>query len=144
MIKRRQTLRRKRDAGLSILEMMVVLGIIALVVGIVAPRAIDYFGRAKSQTAEIQMKQIEGALQLLRIDVGRYPTSAEGLTSLISDPGTMPGWRGPYLGDAEGLIDPWGRSYLYTPESDGVDLGLSTLGRDGQSGGNGEDSDISL
>lgn len=131
-------------AGLTILEMMVVLGIMALVIGLVAPRAIDYFGRAKTQTAEIQMRQIQGALQLLYIDTGRYPTEAEGLSALVSAPGAMTGWRGPYLTDEAGLVDPWGRGYLYQSPGQEGPFDIVTEGRDGQPGGSGEDTDIRL
>jgi len=136
--------RRQKDAGISILEMMVVLGIMALVIGIVAPRAIGYFGRAKSATAEIQIKQIKGALQLLYIDVGRYPNGTEGVSALFEAPPAMVGWRGPYMGDEAALEDPWGRLFGLEDGVAGELPVIFTLGRDGQPGGNGEDSDIRL
>ncbi len=135
---------RRRNAGISLLEIMVVLGIMALVIGVVAPRAIDYFGRAKSQTAGIQMQQIKGGLQLMYVDIGRYPTEAEGLEALVNAPAAATGWHGPYLDTNEGLIDPWGRRYLYRfPGADRA-FDVLSLGRDGQVGGSGEDEDISL
>ena len=136
--------RRHPQAGISILEMMVVLGIMALVIGIVAPRAIGYFGRAKSATAEIQIKQIHGAMQLLYIDVGRYPSASEGVSSLLEAPPAMVGWRGPYLGDAAALNDPWGRAYVLEEGDENAAPKILTFGRDGQPGGSGEDSDIRL
>lgn len=99
--------------GISLLEIMIVLAVIALIMGLVAPRVIGYFGRAKTQTAEIQMTHIKGALQLMYIDMGRYPSEAEGLGALITAPAGSTGWQGPYLEDAEGLKDPWNRQYLY-------------------------------
>ncbi len=137
---------RKRDgeAGLSILEMMVVLGIMALVIGLVAPRAMSYFGRAKSQTAEIQMHQVQNALKLLYIDIGRYPTESEGLELLLSAPPGLTGWEGPYLDEEEGLRDPWGRRYLLRIEEGRSAPRVVTHGRDGQPGGSGEDADISV
>ncbi|MEM9270976.1 MAG: type II secretion system major pseudopilin GspG, partial [Pseudomonadota bacterium] len=123
--------RSRMSKGMSILEMMVVLGILALIIGIAAPRAIDYFGRAKSQTAEIQMKQLKGALQLLYVDTGRYPTDAEGLEVLIRDPGTMPRWRGPHLTAPEAWLDPWARTYRYQAGSGSAGFEVFSLGRDG-------------
>ena len=122
---------------------MVVLGIIALIMGLVAPRAIGYFGRAKSQTAELQIRQIKSALQLMYVDTGRYPTEAEGLRTLESEPATMPGWRGPYVELEGGLFDPWGREFEYR-QIDGGSVEVWSYGRDGQPGGSGEDQDIRL
>ncbi len=139
-----QTSRRDLEAGVSLLEMMVVLGIMALVVGLVAPRAMDYFGRAKSQTAEIQMQQIKSALRLLYIDIGRYPTESEGLLMLVEAPPALPDWQGPYVDDAAGLRDPWGRLYILRSPGTNGPFDLVTLGRDGQPGGTREDADISL
>jgi len=74
----------RRTLGISLLEIMIVLAVIALIMGLVAPRVIGYFGRAKSQTAQIQMTHIKGALQLMYIDLGRYPSEAEGLAPAAS------------------------------------------------------------
>ena len=130
--------------GISLLEIMVVLAAIALIMGLVAPRVIGYFGRAKTQTAEIQMTHIKGALQLMYIDVGRYPSEAEGLDALINAPAGMSQWQGPYLETEVGLIDPWSRSYLYRFPGDGKAFDIYTYGRDGQKGGSGEDQDLFL
>ena len=88
------------------------LPVIALIMGLVAPRVIGYFGRAKSQTAQIQMTHIKGALQLMYIDLGHYPREGEGLDPLLTAPAGNTDWQGPYLDDADGLNDPWGRRYL--------------------------------
>lgn len=136
--------RRKKTAGISLLEIMVVLAIIALVVGLAAPRVMQSFGRAKSQAAEIEMNGIKGALQLYYIDVGRYPSEAEGLRALLDNPSNTNGWQGPYLENLEEIEDPWGRLYLYrSPGQDGA-FDLYTLGRDGHPGGTSEDRDIYL
>jgi general secretion pathway protein G len=136
----------KRDgqAGLTLLEMMIVLAIIALIAGLAGPRLIENFGRAKSRAAAIQMTNLKGALQLFYIDAGRYPTEAEGLSVLLTAPSGVADWKGPYLEGDEATIDPWQRSYIYrSPASDGP-YELSTYGRDGVAGGTREDSDISL
>lgn len=133
-----------RRSGVTILEVLVVLTIIAMIAAVVGPRLVGYLGRAKTETAELQIKQIGNALQLFYIDTGRYPTSAEGLGVLIAAPPGDTGWAGPYLESADALTDPWGRDYLYDePGSDGIAL-VRSLGRDGSRGGNGEDADISL
>jgi len=136
--------RRNPQSGVTLLEVMIVLAVIALIVGFGAPRLMESFGRAKSQAAEVSMANLKGAVQLFYIDTGRYPTESEGLGALQAAPAGVTGWKGPYLdGDAD-MTDPWGRPFAYTaPGADGP-FGLSTLGRDGQPGGSGEDSDISL
>lgn len=142
--KQQRRLGRDPRAGLSVLEMMVVLAIMALVIGLVAPRTIAYFGRAQSEAAQIQMRQIQNALKLLYIDIGRYPTEGEGLSLLVSAPNGVSGWTGPYLDDEEFLRDPWGRPFILR-ESDARNLPeIVTYGRDGQPGGNREDADITL
>ena len=132
--------RRKNEAGYTILEVLIVLGIIALLAAVVAPRLIGYLGKAQSQTADLQIDNIASAVKLFRIDVGRYPTSAEGLQALMARPGDLPRWDGPYLEDAAALTDPWDRSYLYAQE--GTAFSVRSLGADGVEGGEGEDSDL--
>lgn len=135
---------RKPDAGLTLLEMMVVLAIIALVVGLGAPRLMENFGRAKGQAANAAMANVKAAVQLYYIDTGRYPSENEGLSALMAAPAGVTGWGGPYLDDSTATVDPWGRAYLYRfPGADGT-FDLMTLGRDGQPGGAREDSDITL
>jgi general secretion pathway protein G len=125
--------------------MLVVLAIIALVIGLGAPRLMESFGRARSQAAEVALASLKGAVQLYYVDTGRYPSEAEGLAALMAPPAGVAGWRGPYIDGDEDLTDPWGRPFLYvSPGAGGRPFDLSTLGRDGQLGGSGEDSDISL
>ncbi|MGX9857311.1 type II secretion system major pseudopilin GspG (plasmid) [Limimaricola variabilis] len=136
--------RRNPRAGLTLLEIMVVMAIVVMVAGLAAPRLMDSFGRAKSQAAQVSMANLKSALQLYYLDTGRYPTEAEGLDALIAMPSGLADWRGPYLEGPDGLTDPWGRRFLYRyPAPDGG-FELLTLGRDGQPGGGREDSDITL
>ncbi|MDD9733704.1 type II secretion system protein GspG, partial [Mameliella sp. AT18] len=97
--------KRNPRAGMSLLEVMVVLAIMALVIGIAAPRFIDSFGRAKGQSALIQMGNLRAAVQLFYIDMGRVPSPAEGLEALIRAPRGTTDWRGPYI-DPPPLIGP--------------------------------------
>ncbi len=136
--------RRNPQSGVTLLEVMIVRAVIALIVGFGAPRLMESFGRAKSQAAEVSMANLKGAVQLFYIDTGRYPSEAEGLSALLAEPQGVTGWKGPYLDGEADLNDPWGRPFTYASPAESAPFSLSTLGRDGQPGGQGEDSDISL
>lgn len=135
---------RNPRSGVTLLEVMIVLAVIALIVGFGAPRLMESFGRAKSQAAEVAMANLKGAVQLFYIDTGRYPTTGEGLSALLTAPADVAGWKGPYLDGTGDMTDPWGRPFAYAAPGEAGPFGLTTLGRDGQPGGTGEDSDISL
>ncbi len=129
--------------GFTLIEMLVVLGIIALLASLVAPQVIKYLSKAKSDTATAQIKNLQSAIELYFLDTGRYPASSEGLLGLIEAPEAALNWNGPYLKNRDGLIDPWGRPYVYvTPGKDG-DYDLMSYGQDGEPGGDGESKDIS-
>ncbi|MFN4024864.1 MAG: type II secretion system major pseudopilin GspG [Hyphomonas sp.] len=130
------------QAGFSLMELLVALVILALVMGIVAPRVVGYLSRAKSQTAEAQVKIMQGALDLFLLDVGRYPTEEEGLKALMVAPPGASGWSGPYLDEETLPADPWGREYLYATGADGLRVRVYSLGRDGAGGGPGEVGDV--
>lgn len=135
---------RNKRSGVTLLEMMIVLAIMALVMGLAAPRLMDTFGRAKSQSAEIQLSQIGAALQLFYIDTGRYPTEAEGLSVLLAEPVGLEQWNGPYLDARADTLDPWGRDFVYQFPVENAAFGLMTYGRDGLAGGTSEDRDLSF
>jgi general secretion pathway protein G len=121
--------RRLRDAGFTLIELLVVLAILSLLVGVVAPRVIDYFSRSKTDIARLQIDQLGSALDLFRLDVGRYPTSQEGLGGLVARPGTAASWAGPYLKGTSVPADPWGRPYQYrSPGSEGRAYDLFSTG----------------
>lgn len=143
--KRRMYLHR-RDAhaaehGFSLMELLVVLVILALLMGLVAPRVIGYLSRAKDQTAQAQIQMIDAALDMMLIDLGRYPTQEEGLKLLVENPGDVAGWAGPYLKKGKLPDDPWGRPYLMRLEESG-EVTVYSLGADGAEGGEGDDKDI--
>jgi len=132
-------------AGFTLLEMIVVLVIIGLIMGLVGPRLFSQADKAKVQTAETQVRMLRGALETMRLDIGRFPTEEEGLsllTSRPSDPKLAQRWQGPYL--EEGVPpDPWGNPYRYSPRPSGThSFSLYSLGADGQPGGEGLDADI--
>lgn len=132
----------RRQAGFTLLELLVVILIIGLLTGIVAPRFLNQISRSEATTARAQIDAFDKALQAFRIDMGRYPTTAEGLQALLAPPANEPRWRGPYL--KGGLpADPWGTAYQYRfPGAAGKDFDLLSLGRDRAAGGSGEDADI--
>jgi general secretion pathway protein G len=144
MQKRPPTPKRHRKRGVTLLEVMIVLAIIALIAGLAGPRLIESFGRAKSRAAEIQLANVKSALQLFYIDEGRFPTEAEGVMALVAAPSGVEGWKGPYVENAEAVNDPWGRPFVYRAPGQDAPFDLMTYGRDGVAGGSSEDADISL
>lgn len=134
-----------RQSGFTLLEMIVVLVIIGLIMGLVGPRLFGQAEKAKVQTANTQIKMLGGALQTMRLDIGRLPTRDEGLSLLVnrpSDPKAARNWSGPYL--EEGLPDdPWGNPYGYEPSASGTQpFSLYSYGADGKPGGEGNDADV--
>jgi general secretion pathway protein G len=127
--------RPRRDAGFTLLEMLVVLAIMGLLAAIVAPQVLKYLGSSRVQTAKIQIHNITSALELYRLDVGRYPTNEEGLNSLVTQPTTAAGWAGPYLQKATALKDPWGQPYLYRNPGQHGEVDVYSQGPDKGSGG---------
>jgi general secretion pathway protein G len=121
--------KRKREQGFTLIELLVVLAILSLLVGVVAPRVMDYFSRSKVDVARLQIDQLGSALDLYRLDVGRYPSSQEGLGALVARPGSAAQWRGPYLKGTSVPTDPWGRAYQYrSPGTEGRGYDLFSLG----------------
>jgi general secretion pathway protein G len=132
---------RRREAGFTLVELLVVLIILGLIAAFAAPQVIKFVGGAKSDSAKIQIERLSGVLDLYRLQVGRYPSDDEGLNAMMEPPADAPNWDGPYLKKADSLIDPWGRPYLYRFPGEHGDYDLYTLGADGQDGGEGEDQD---
>lgn len=144
-IKIPQISKARRRAGFSLLEILVVLSIIALVAAVVGPRLYAQLDKSKSQTARLQIRALEAALETMRLDIGRLPTDSEGLTLLMqADAAQVPGWSGPYL-DKSLPNDPWARPYVYKAPSDGEENRprVISYGADGQEGGQGSNSDVS-
>ncbi len=132
--------RTRGKKGFTLIELLVVMSIIALLAALVGPRLFPKLGKGKQSAAKAQIELLGQALDQFRIDVGRYPTTQEGLPSLVANPG-VDNWDGPYL--KKGVpADPWNRAYVYASPGTHGDYDLLTYGRDGQAGGDGEDKDI--
>ena len=131
-----------RDKGFTLLELLVVVAIIGLLAGFVAPRYFSQIGKSEVNTAKAQIDALEKALDQYRLDTGRYPGNELGLKALVDRPASEPKWNGPYLKKAVPL-DPWGKAYQYKAPGQKGDFDLVSLGKDGQPGGSGEDADIS-
>lgn len=133
---------RHAQAGFTLLELLIVLAIIALLAGLAGPPLLRYLGKAKSETAKVQIEQLVTSLDLFKLDIGRYPSAEEGLDALVRAPAALPGWNGPYLKKATALLDPWGAPYQYRSPGEHADVDVFTLGADKKPGGTGEDRDI--
>lgn len=133
---------KEEQAGFTLLELLVVLGIIALLAALIAPSVVRYLGSARTDTAQAQLKNIESAIELYYLDTGTYPTPDAGLSALTESPANVTNWRGPYIKRKEGLTDPWGKAYVYKTPGEHGSYDLYSLGRDGKEGGDGEDQDL--
>jgi general secretion pathway protein G len=130
------------EAGFTLVELLVVLVILVLLASIIGPRVIGYLGSSRSKTAQVQIEGLVTSLELFHIDVGRYPTTTEGLDALVKAAVRTPGWNGPYLSKSTVPLDPWGRPYRYESPGKKGPFDLYTYGRDGKEGGADEDADI--
>lgn len=127
--------------GFTLLELLVVVAIIGLLVGYVAPRYFSQVGKSEVNVAKAQIDALQKALDQFRLDIGRYPSTEMGLNALVTRPPNEPKWNGPYLSRAVPL-DPWGKAYVYKTPGERGDFDLLSYGKDGQPGGSGENADL--
>ena len=134
--------RKNGERGFTLVEMLVVITIIALIMSLVGPRVLNYLTESKVKAAKIQIQSLSSALDLLYLDTGRYPSSAEGLSTLVKPTGAMQGWNGPYLKGGSVPNDPWGKPYVYRSPTERAKYEILSYGSDGQEGGTGTAADI--
>ena len=133
--------RRRSQAGFTLVEILVVITIIGLIMALVGPRVLNYLGESKAKAAKIQIESFSSALDLYYLDLGRYPSTNEGLAALTRG-NNAPGWNGPYLRGGVVPNDPWGHNYVYRAPGERAPFEIISLGSDGQEGGSGTAADI--
>ncbi len=133
---------KKNDDGFTLVELLVVLAIIGLLAAIAAPQVLRYLGSAKVDQTKIQIRNLSSAMELLYIDIGRYPTAEEGLSLLVENRNGVAGWNGPYIKQKSSLNDAWGTPYQFSDGQAGNAPVISSFGRDKKEGGDGDAADI--
>jgi general secretion pathway protein G len=131
----------RNNNGFTLIELLVVMVIIGLLAALVGPRFIRQEEKAKVKAAKAQIELLSTALDTFRLDVGRYPTSQEGLEALRSQPGGVERWDGPYL-KKEVPLDPWGKAYVYKSPGDHGPFDIISYGADGAPGGDSDNQDV--
>lgn len=134
---------RTPEGGFTLMEMLVVLVVIGLIAAVAIPQVMGLLGGAKSKAARIQLETLSQSLTFYQLDLGRFPTSEEGLQALWQASGEGAAWAGPYVRRERQLVDPWGRPFVYRSPGEAQDYDLVTLGADGKEGGSGDDADLS-
>ena len=127
--------------GFTLLELLIVVLILGLLTSYVAPRLLGQISKSERQTALLQVNSLSKALDAFRLDVGRYPSTSEGLGALTKQPAGAASWRGPYL-QSDAPRDPWGNAYVYRSPGASGDYDLLSFGKDGVAGGEGDAADI--
>ncbi len=133
-----------RAAGFTLLELLVVLVILGLLAGLAGPKVIDALGGAKSKDAKLQIQQFGQTLEMFKLDVGRYPTTQEGLQALVVAPSGVNNWNGPYIRTKIIPKDPWNNEYHYVSpgQHNTKEYDISSFGADNREGGDGENKDV--
>ncbi|HJR29449.1 MAG TPA: type II secretion system major pseudopilin GspG [Pseudomonas sp.] len=132
---------RRTQSGFTLLELLVVLVVLGLLAGIVAPKYFAQLGRSEVKVAKAQIEGLSKALDLYRLEVGHYPSTEQGLQALVTAPADEPRWTGPYL-QKKLPLDPWGHNYTYRYPGENSEYDLLSMGKDGQPGGEGENAEV--
>ncbi|MDF1584268.1 MAG: type II secretion system major pseudopilin GspG [Methyloprofundus sp.] len=133
---------KKLTSGFTLIELLVVLAIIGLLAGLVGPQVMKHLGSSKSKAAKVQIEDLAGALDMYRMDAGRYPSTSEGLKALVEKPADARAWNGPYLRKNNVPQDPWMYDYHYVSPGEHGSFDLYSLGADNAPGGEGENQDV--
>ena len=128
----RQVHRDSRQAGFTLLEILVVIAILGLLIGLVAPAALRQLGSARTSVARQSIERLASVLDLYKLDVGSYPSTEEGLQALGARPASVGNWNGPYLKGEAQPLDPWNHAYVYqSPGRGGREFDLCSRGPNG-------------
>lgn len=137
-----QSKQKIRHAGFTLVELLVVLAILGLLAGLVGPQVMKFLGSSKTKTAALQIEDLAATLDLYRLETGVYPSGDQGLEALVSKPGDVANWNGPYLKKGQVPKDPWGNDYQYRFPGEHGGFDIWSLGADNRDGGEGESADI--
>ena len=129
-------------SGFTLLELLVVMVILGLLASVIGPHVMKHVGTSKSKTATVQIEELGTALEMYRLEVGSYPTTAQGLAVLVQRPAGVEQWNGPYLRKPVVPKDPWGRDYRYRHPGEHGTFDIYSLGADNADGGEGESADV--
>ena len=132
--RRHRQLSRDTQGGFTLVELLVVLVILGLVMGLAGPRVLGYLSSSREKAAKLQIESFSSALDLYFLDIGRYPSTSEGLQALVQRPPAVDSWSGPYLKQAAVPQDPWGRPYEYRAPGKSGPYAILSSGADGQKG----------
>ncbi|MBU6485353.1 MAG: type II secretion system major pseudopilin GspG [Betaproteobacteria bacterium] len=131
-----------RERGMTLIEILVVLTLIGVVLGLVGSNYLGKSEQVKAKATKIEIEQIGQALDLFKLEIGRYPTSQEGLQALVTAPAGVSNWAGPYWKKNTVPRDPWGHDFVYQSPGTHGDYDLMSYGADGKEGGDGVNKDI--
>jgi len=135
-------MKKHAESGFTLLELLVVLGIIAMLAGIVGPQVMKHMGESKTKAAKVQIEDLAATLDMYKLDLGHYPSTEEGLIALIESPDSAKRWNGPYLQKNKIPLDPWQNEYHYVSPGEHGRFDLFSYGADAKEGGEGEDQDL--
>ena len=137
-----QAREREGEEGFTLVEILIVITIIGMIMAFVGPRVLGYLSDSRVKAAKIQIESFSAALDLFYLDAGRYPTTSEGLGSLVKRPTSISVWNGPYLRSNAVPADPWGNPYVYKSPGQHGPFDIVSLGSDGREGGTGAAADV--
>ena len=128
-------------SGFTLIELLIVMVIIGLLAAFIVPKLIGRVGESKLTAAKAQIELLSTAIEVYKLDTGKYPSKVTGLQSLNSKPGDVQNWKGPYMKKNKVPKDPWGTEYIYKFPGEHGDYDLFSYGADGTEGGSGENAD---